>query len=445
MKKTLALILAVIMIGSLLTACGSSAPAATTATTAATEAATEAASTKSFQLTGNYSEEGEFASMLAAAFMLNLNEDGTASCDKYAYGQYNADPAASNPSYSAAYLTGKWKEVEKDGVPCLQIKLEAAGGANAQTAYAYEIAGTYSFEMTFPVVPGASYTRNVSMAGGETKTYADADAFIQANKIEFTAPEHIGAFVDEEHNGTAYMQADGTLLVYAGYDKFADGKWMVKDGAVTVSIGGEAKEVTMGDNTASFTIDRSLDGSNSVTYTLVCADVAALPSAEVAEDAPYTCSITMGDNPTTVELTLNADNTANLKVFTDIPCTYTQVGSVVCLEVVGELEGFAAQIWPNTNHAYILNEDHSMTGVKAVYDAGSLLLVCMNDTDMKVMFPSYKMERDGFTYTISEDGTSMTVTAPGEDVLGAFGQIWTGSGAENWTIEGNTAAPVEAK
>lgn len=86
-----------------------------------------------------------------------------------------------------------------------------------------------------------------------------------------------------------------------------------------------------------------------------------------------------------------------------------------------------------------------MTGVKAVYEAGSLLLVCMNDTDMKVMFPSYKMERDGFTYTISEDGASMTVTAPGEDVLGAFGQIWTGSGAENWTIEGNTAAPVEAK
>lgn len=446
MKKTLALILAVIMVGSLLTACGSSNPASSKPSENPTTTPSKpSAATKSFQLIGNYTEEGEYASMLAAAFLLNLNEDGTASCDKYAYGQYNADPAASNPSYSAGYLTGTWKEVEKDGVPCLQIKLEAAGGANAQTAYAYEIAGTYSFEMTFPVVPGASYTRNVSMSGTEGKTYADADAFIQANKIEFTAPEHVGAFVDEEHNGTAYMQADGTLLIYAGYDKFAEGKWMVKDGVVTISVGGEAKEVTMGDNTASFTIDRSLDGSNSVTYTLVCNDVASLPAADVAEDAPYTCSINMGGNPTTLELTLNADNTANLKAFIEIPCTYTQVGRVVILELAGELEGYAAQIWPNVPHAYILNEDHSMTGLKAVYEAGSLLLVCMNDNDMKVMFPSYNMERDGFTYTISEDGASMTVTAPAEDTLGAFGQIWASSGAENWTIEGNTATAVAAE
>ena len=66
----------------------------------------------------------------------------------------------------------------------------------------------------------------------------------------------------------------------------------------------------------------------------------------------------------------------------------------------------------------------------------------LNDTDMKVMFPSYHMEREGFTYTVSEDGTSMTVTAPGEDVLGAFGQIWTASGAENWKLDGNTATAV---
>ena len=95
MKKTLALILAIAMMAALLAACGEDKPAATETTAAATEAP---ASTKSFQFTGVYSEEGEFASMLAAAFLLNLNEDGTASCDKYAFGQYNADPAASNPS-----------------------------------------------------------------------------------------------------------------------------------------------------------------------------------------------------------------------------------------------------------------------------------------------------------------------------------------------------------
>lgn len=438
MKKILALLLAVAMMATLLAGCGND-----TKSTAATEAPTEApVATKSYQLTGIYSEEGEFASMLASAFLLNLNEEGTAVCDKYAYGNYDASPAATNSTYSAGYLTGKWKEVEKDGVPCLQIKLEAEGGANAQTAYAYDIAGEYSFDMTFPVVPGASYTRNVTMTGSETKAFADADAFIQANKKEFTAPEHVGTFVDSEKNATAYLQADGTMLVYAGYDKFADGKWMVGADGVSISIGGEAVEVTTDGNTATFTVDRSLDGANSTTYTLVCSDVAALPAAEIAEDAPYTCSIDMGGNATTAELTLGTDGTAVLKVFTDIPCTYTRIGDAVVLEVTGELEGYAAQIWPNVSHAYLLNEDHSMTGVKNVYDAGGLVLVALNDTDMKVMFPSYHMEREGFTYTVSEDGTSMTVTAPGEDVLGAFGQIWTASGAENWKLDGNTATAV---
>lgn len=442
MKKTLALILAIAMMATLLAACGQDKPVATETTAAATEAP---APTKSFQFTGAYSEEGEFASMLAAAFLLNLNEDGTASCDKYAYGQYNADPAASNPSYAAGYLTGKWKEVEKDGVPCLQIKLEAAGGANAQTAYAYDIAGEYSFEMTFPVVPGASYTRNVTMSGSEEKAFADADAFIQGNKKEFVAPEHVGVFTDAEQNATAYLQADGTMLIYAGYDKFADGKWMIGADGVSISIGGEAVSVTTEGNTASFTVDRSLDGANSVTYNLVCSDVSALPAAEIAEDTPYTCSVDMGGNATTAELALQADGTANLKVFTDIPCTYTRIGDVAVLELAGELEGFAAQIWPNISHAYILNEDHSMQGVKAVYQAGDLVLIALDDTQMKVVFPSYHMERDGFTYTISEDGASMTVTAPGEEELGAFGQIWAGAGAENWTIDGNTAAPAAEK
>ena len=252
-------------------------------------------------------------------------------------------------------------------------------------------------------------------------------------------------FTDAEQNATAYLQADGTMLIYAGYDKFADGKWMIGADGVSISIGGEAVSVTTEGNTASFTVDRSLDGANSVTYNLVCSDVSALPAAEIAEDTPYTCSVDMGGNATTAELALQADGTANLKVFTDIPCTYTRIGDVAALELAGELEGFAAQIWPNISHAYILNEDHSMQGVKAVYQAGDLVLIALDDTQMKVVFPSYHMERDGFTYTISEDGASMTVTAPGEEELGAFGQIWAGAGAENWTIDGNTAAPAAEK
>ena len=133
---------------------------------------------------------------------------------------------------------------------------------------------------------------------------------------------------------------------------------------------------------------------------------------------------------------MNEDGTANLKVFTDIPCTYEKIGSAVVLSA-GELEGYAAQIWSFVKHAYILNEDRSMTPIAGAYNAGQLALIALDDTNMKVQFPAYGMERDGFTYVI--DGNTMTITAPGEDVMGAFGQIWGAVGGANWTIDGNTA------
>ncbi len=447
LRKLLALVLAAVMLMGILAACGPTENTTTTGSNDTTKGTEAPASNKSYQLYGKYEEEGEFASMMNMAFLLDLNADGTAVCDRYSFGQYDASPADSNPSYTQSYLSGTWKEVEKDGVPCLQIKIayvdEAGNESNNQTAYAYEVAGTYSFEMTFPVVPGMSYTRNVTMEGKENKTYATDDDFIAAYKIEFTAPENIGSFVDAENNGTAYLQADGTLLLYAGYDKFADGKWTKTEDAITISVGGEAVEVTMEGNKASFSYSRSLDGSNTVDYTFVCEDITAIAAPEVGEDTPYTASVDMGGNETTAELTLASDGTANLKVFTDIPCTYTQVGSVVILEAAGELEGYAAQIWPGVSHAYILNEDRSMVGVVNAYEAGDLVLILLDETNMKVCFPSYGMERDGFTYTLSEDGTALTVTAPSEEELGAFGQVWAGAGAEKWTIDGNTATKAE--
>ena len=41
----------------------------------------------------------------------------------------------------------------------------------------------------------------------------------------------------QHNNGTAYLQADGTVLVYAGYDKFADGTWTLADGAIAITLG----------------------------------------------------------------------------------------------------------------------------------------------------------------------------------------------------------------
>lgn len=368
MKKLLAAVLSALMLVSLLAACGGSPSSNSQAPSEEPSQPAEGGS-KTYQFWGTYEETGENASMLNAAFLLNLNEDGTAVADKYMFANFDASDAATNPTFTASYMSGTWKEVEKDGVACLQIKLayvdEAGSESNAQTAYAYDVAGVYSFDLTFPVVPGMSYTRVAPMEGKEGQTYADANAFIQAYKQEFTAPESVGTFTDADNNGTAYLQADGTLLVYAGYDKFADGTWTLADGAIAITLGGEAVDVTMDGSKATFTAERNLGDGNAVTYTFVCEDISALSAPAEGSDES------------------------------------------------GEEEGIAS------------------------YEAGGLVLVLLDDTNMKVKYPEYGMERDGFTYVL--DGNTLTVTAPGEDVLGAFGQIWGAMGGETWTIDGNTA------
>ena len=376
LKKLLALGLSLVMVLAL-AACGDDAADATpTPGGSNTDAPT---STKSFQFYGKFDEgDGANASMLNAAFLLNLNEDGTAVADRYMFSNYDASDAATNPTYTASYMSGTWKEAERDGVPCLQIKLayvdEAGNESNSQTAYAYDVAGVYSFDLTFPVVPGMSYTRTVTMEGSEEKTYADANAFIQAYKAEFVPPENVAALEDAENGGTAYLQPDGTLLVYAGYNNVAQGTWTVDGGALAVTIGEAAVDVTMDGSKATFSYDYSAAERYSTTYTFTCDDVTALPAPTGGAETP------------------------------------AEGGEA-------EAEGIAS------------------------YEAGGLVLVLLDDTNMKVKFPEYDMERDGFTYVL--DGNTLTVTAPGEDVLGAFGQIWSAMGAETWTIDGSTATKAE--
>ena len=374
MKKLLAAVVSATMLGSMLAACGGS---GSNSQTSGSETSQSGEGGKTYQFWGTYEEDGENASMLNAAFLLNLNEDGTSVADKYMFANYDASDAATNPTYTTSYMSGTWKEVEKDGVECLQIKLayvdDAGNESNAQTAYAYDVAGVYSFDLTFPVVPGMSYTRVASMEGKEGQTYADANAFIQAYKQEFTAPESVGTFTDATNNGTAYLQADGTLLLYAGYDKFADGKWALADGAISITLNDEAVDVTMDGNKATFTAERDMGEGNTTSFTFVCEDISALSAPEAGAQTPA--------------------------------------------QAPAEAEGIAT------------------------YEAGDLELVLLDDTNMKVKYPAYGMERDGFTYVL--DGDTLTVTAPSEDVMGAFGQIWAGVGAEKWTISGNTATKAE--
>ena len=376
MRKFLALTLSALTLVSVLAGCGNSeTPTGSQQPTQSVQPTptdkTDAGS-KSYQFYGKFEEGGANASMLDSAFLLNLNEDGTAVADKYLFANYDASDAASNSTYTAGYLTGTWKEVEKDSVPCLQIKLayvdEAGAESNSQTAYAYDVAGVYSFDLTFPVVPGMSYTRTATMEGKEGKTYADANAFIQAYKAEFTAPESVGTFTDAEKNGTVYLQGDGNLVIYSGYNQVADGAWALEGGAITVTVGGSAVDVTMDGSKATFAFDYDMGEGNVTNYTFVCDDITALSAPE---------------------------------------------GGAAPAGGAEDEEGIAS------------------------YEADGLVLVLLDETNMKVKFPEYSMERDGFTYVL--DGDTLTVTAHGEDVLGAFGQIWSAMGGETWTIDGNTA------
>lgn len=447
MKKIFTLLLSLTLVIGALTGCGSNNANTENVTDENSVEASEETTSQSYQFTANYEESGEYSAYLSAAFLLDLNEDGTAVCDKYSYGNYDASDVSTNVTYYQSYLSGTWKEVDKDGVLCLQIKLATVDGSGNETYYAYDVDGVYSFDMTFPAVPGQTYTRTVTMFGAVGKVYTDDNVFVQDYKIEFVAPESVGTFADVSQDGTAYLQADGTVLVYAGNDKFAEGTWSKNTEGFDLTIDGDAIEVTMDGNKATFTYSRSLGGTFTTDYVFVCEDISLISDLEASETSAastggYTVLIDLGGNATTATLTLNEDGTAIFNAFTEIACTYEKIGSAVVLSA-GTLEGYGEQIWGAVKHAYILNEDFTMTPVNNAYLAGELAFITLDDTNMKVEFPSYGMSREGFTYSLSEDGTLLTITVPSADDLGAFSQIWDASGALNWSIDGNTATKAE--
>jgi len=460
MKKIIALILAAVMVFALV-ACSGSAPAASdnkpAANTGSEPAKTEtkdetpAADAKSYQLVGKYEESGDFAATINGAFLCNLNADGTAVIDRYKFSNYNAAPAAENPTYEANFMTGTWKSVEKDGIASLQIKVacvDAAGNeANAGTFYANEIAGEWSFDLNFPIVVGAGYTRTATLSGGETKTYADADAFIAAFKQEFNAPEHVGEFVAED-GAVAYLFEDGTLAIYVNFAKSVEGTWSNADG-IKIALNGEDVEVKTEGNSASFDYTRDRGDGEMMTSTLVCADVTALPAPEVAapaEDAPYVgATIVLGEtNSFEPKLTVNADGTGSLNVAVDMAVKVTKVGNAAVLEPNGEFEGFAAQIFPAVPHVWLLNDEtKTMTALKGAWTDGLKAFYAVDETTMTVALPAYGMSAEGFKYEMSEDGATLTVTAP-EELSAGFAQVWGGAGlAKTFTVDGSNVAEAQ--
>jgi len=164
MKKVFALILAVAMI---LTLCLS--------------ALAEAPAVK-WQLVGVHTEEGEGANYTNGAFLVELFEDGTVVVDRFLFLAGDNSDYATNEAYQAGFMTGTWEMTEKDGLEAVKIDVhcldENGAEQNATTAYAYENFGEVSFELSYPVIVGMSYSRTVELEGGEEIKYTDKNAFI---------------------------------------------------------------------------------------------------------------------------------------------------------------------------------------------------------------------------------------------------------------------------
>ena len=454
MKKILALVLATMMAFAVIACTGSGSTTTTTTTTQTEPTKTDTTSTepaaeaKSYQLVGNYEERGgQGASMMTGAFLLNLNADGTAVCDRYLYLQYDHSDFASNPSYESGFMTGTWKAVTKDGVDCLQIKIAVVNDdgttSNDQTAYAYEIAGEYSFDLTFPIVKGMSYSRNVTMTGGEEKKFADGNALIAAYKEDPEMPEGIVVFTDETLGANLYFLENGTVELYVSYDKVVDGTW--SDEGVT--LGGEDVEIqASADGSALIEYSRDRGDGVMTDYKLSCADISPLQAAAPAEaeapaeDAPYTgAPINLGGFDLTPTLTLNADGTADFSCGLAMKLKYEKVGDAVVLSVdeANPIEGQAEGLFLSVPHAWLLDEEtKTMTGIKGAWTDGLKAFYAIDEATMTVALPAYGMSAEGFTYEISEDGATMTVTAPAELSAG-FTQVWGGAGlAKTYTIDG---------
>lgn len=279
-----------------------------------------------YQFWGKYEEsDGAYASFTNAAFFLNLDEEGEAVLDKYNFSTYNASPAAENSAFSAGYMLGTWKVAKKEGVDCLQIKLACYNSDGTEdtttsgTYYAYEDEDVYSFDLTFPIVRGQSFTRIVTLEGQLGKKYADADAFIQAYKKEFVDPANI-LKVTSEKGGVAYFQEDGTILLYNGHDKVAEGTWTKSDTALSIIVDDEEINAVIDGNEATLTYTYNMAGYAEVEWVFVIDNFTVLPNKGGEEEPPLGVLVEMVDEENNATLTFNKDKT--FAIVMDFGATY---------------------------------------------------------------------------------------------------------------------------
>ena len=408
---------------------------------------------KCYQLTGEFKEN------LAALgngfdFMLNLNEDGTAVLARYNPSSYDASDAATNRNYNAEYMKGTWKEAQKDGVDCLQIKLAVyqkdGTTTNDITAYAYEVAGVYSFELDFPLVVGMSFTRKTTLSGGEGKTYADGNAFIQAKKLTFEEPASIAKFLSQNEAGkptgaTAYVQEDGTVLMYSGYNEFAQGTYAKADGSFSVTVGETVVEATIEGNKASFEYTYSMGGGYDVVYNFVCEDYTVIPNKGAV--APTEVKYTGTYNGATYSITVTSETECKYANeayaaygLSGFECTYTknQYGQLILTAKEEPTNPMLQGVWAKMKDLkWVLNEADKTMNIKYVGTSGDITcsITILSDTECKYANEAYASYGLAFecTYTVAENGV-ITLTVKEEPTNPMLTGIWTNIKGLSWTL-----------
>lgn len=351
------------------------------------------ANDKSYQLSGEFRDDLQ-ALGNGFDFLLNLNVDGNAVLARYNPFSYDASDAATNANYTAEFMKGTWKAAQKDGVDCLQIKLAChlkdGTTEGDTTVYAYAVAGEYSVDIGFPLLPGMgmSFTRTVSVKGGETKTYADGNAFIQAKKLTFTAPASVTTFTAKDQGGntvaTLYVQEEGKVLAYFGYAKIAEGTYTKSSSAMKVVLGDSAIDVTIADNKGSFKYSYNMGYGDPIALTFTCDDLSKVPAFGDADFEPVTYTGTYMGKNFSILLSSETECTYTSPIMYDqvynipVKCTYTIAKNVITLTVdatkLNQQEAFA---W-NTNKGitWTLNKDKTMTG--------AVKYVSTNEIDVKM-------------------------------------------------------------
>ena len=330
--------------------------------------------TPAYQFLGMMDDDDLSSYGMQCALWLQLDSDGTASIDKYSYLSYDASPAAENKNYQADFMVGTWEKTERDGVEGVSIevgvKQEDGSMKGVTTAMAYNRGGKYSCELTIPIVVDM-FDRGVEFEGTEGALYEDADEFITENALTFTPPAN-ETTLTSDNGGTVYVQSEGKLLIYNGYNMIAEGTYENDgEGNMSVTVGATKIDATVDADadTVSFTYEYALYGDYTMTFEF-SGKYSEIPVAEAGEPEVQENVYTGTYNGQTWTLTIKDATTCTMSTQMggfDVPFngTYVKDEQGVVTVTCNPSNETMQSIWAGVkNVKWQLNEaDHTMTAI----------------------------------------------------------------------------------